>query len=179
MDPVATTFTGTVYVPRLTVSSLPAHPPRPNKQRKAARQHERRIMARRRAAISIKQKNGIPAIASAGPCEREGSVRAAISFVPIVRVEVCAVPVPVNVRVELERLQLRCKGSVPQDNVAAPLKPPVGVSVTVAVPVNPRGTVREAGFTADCSEGAVTVCVSPREVEFAKPFTPVKLAVMV
>ncbi len=72
---------------------------------------------------------------------------------------------PFGVTVAGEKLQLTSEGSPEQAKVTAWLKPPIGVSVSVAVPDCPCLMVKDVALTLREKSGAATELTSPTAVE--------------
>ncbi len=104
---------------------------------------------------------------------RAGSVSAPVlTLVAMFRVVDTALPV--GVMLAGEKLQVDAAGRPEQTKLTAWLNPPVGVTVSVALPVWPRAIVRVAGLAATVKDGgaAETVTVTAAEDDTPKLLSP-------
>lgn len=118
------------------------------------------------------------------PKPSNGAAKAVVGrAVLMVTVFVTAPPDAVNKTDAVAKLQEKYAGSVPQEKVTGPVRPPCGVIVMVTVPEFAKGTVRLAGFTVAVNPGVTIVSVKGADVlpvKFASPpYTALMVAVPV
>jgi hypothetical protein len=77
---------------------------------------------------------------------------------------VCTVSDPFAWKTAGEKLQASTAGSPEQDNVTVPVKPPVGVRVSEAVPISVGGKTNVAGLAEIVNPG-VPICTLPVPVD--------------
>ena len=108
---------------------------------------------------------------SLGWCPGNAGIdRAASEPVPIVSVLVTAFPASVTVAGLKEHVSF--DGSVPQLGVSVPVKPPIGVKVSVVMPVAPRAMVTLEGAAVTVKPGTATVILRAEDVLLAKLVSP-------
>jgi len=97
----------------------------------------------------------------------------------MVSVLLSAPPDAVNATDGIAKLQEKYAGSVPQEKLTEPVKPPCGMMVRVIIPEPAKGRIRLAGFTLAVKPGVTIVSVRGADVLWVKFASPPYVAWMV